>query len=133
MKMWTDCTFLRSSRKILTLFPFMLHCNPLFKFDRSYLERVAKWSPGAKILLNDEALSSSKLANASKVLEDELGQYNMVVTNTGHLEKQVDGRMQQAPLEDAQSSKANPNDPFNDPQPGATFFQAHRKHVLTTG
>jgi hypothetical protein len=133
MKMWTDCTFLRSARRILTLFPFMMHCNPLFQFDRAYLERVAKWSPGAQILLNDETLPASKIANATQVLEDELRRHNMGVTNTGHLEKQVDGRTPQAAPGDAQSPGSEGNDPFNDPHPGAALFKAHRKHVLTTG
>ena len=71
--MFTDLVFLRSSRRILILFPFMLHANPLLQFDRDFLERVAKWSPAVKILLSDnDKIPLARILNCDQVLLDEL-------------------------------------------------------------
>ncbi len=132
IKMFTDMVFLRSSRRVLILFPFMLHANPLFQFDRNFLERVSEWSPAVQILLMDnDQIPLARILNAEQVLEDELNRLCMKVTNTGHLEKiTLHGNNN---TNEPAAMKKHKDDTFECPMPGAHLFLAHRRHMLTTG
>ena len=134
IKMFTDMVFLRSSRRVLVLIPFMLHANPLVQFDPDFLQRVSEWSPATRVLLGDaNEVPKARLLNAEEVLLDELHRHCLKVTNTGHLEKVTKHSGNNNAQDQSSPMKKHKDDIFDCPMPGAHLFLAHRRHMLTTG
>ena len=126
IKMFTDMVFLRSSRRVLVLIPFMLHANPLLQFDVEFLQRVSDWSPATRILLGDaNEVPKVRLLNAEEVLLDELHRHCLKITNTGHLEKVTKHSGNNNAQDEPPAMKKHKDDIFYCPMPGAHLFLAH--------